>query len=98
MSVQRLPDPKHRLPADDDPDTLDKWERRTIGKATRLHFPLRDVLDLGRISAELRRLSNRLELLTKSRDPAFWTLSKAKDEIRLANERMAAKPKPKMPL
>jgi hypothetical protein len=98
MSMQRLSDPKRRLPADDDPDALDKWERRVIGQAARLHFPLRDVLDLGRISAELRHLSIRLELLAKSTEPAFWTLSKAKDEIKLANERMAAKPKPKMPL
>jgi hypothetical protein len=98
MSVQRISEPKHRLPADDDPDTLDSWERRAVGKAARLHFPLRDVLDLGRISAELRHLSNRLELLAKSKEPAFWTFSKAKDEIRLANERMAAKPKSKMPL
>jgi hypothetical protein len=98
MSGQRLSKSERKLFPDDTPDPLDKWEREALGNAAQFRFPLRDVPDLGRVSAILRHLSTRLEILSKSKDPAFMVLSHARLEVKTATERAMRKDKLKMPL
>jgi hypothetical protein len=81
------------LPPPLPPDPLQPWEREIIGKSVRLHMPLRDVVDLRRISAILRELGNRFEVISNTKEEAFPALSRARLAVKAAQARCNSKPK-----
>lgn len=69
-------------------DALTKFHREMLGNSARIHIPLRDVPDLGRIATILRVLASKLEVLSKDKTRDFSVLFDARSAIKLADARI----------
>lgn len=69
-------------------DSLDEWQRQSIGRAAQLRLPLRDKVDLRRLAVILRGLANELEVASSMRtDTDFGALLRAKAAVATAQAR-----------
>lgn len=66
-------------------DALAEWQRAVIGSSARIHFPLRDVVQLRDYARVLRVVASKLEQLSTSKDDDWHVLYDARNALKLAD-------------